>query len=224
MANQRCKICNKYKPLYGGVCTECKTLRAYEINKTIQEEVYKSEFHNADENAFIGYTKYLMKNIDAEKSDESEYEKYLKMSPEEKKKWELNRVCEMNDIDEATKLRYRPQLLQIVKKYRGHLLDGDVSLCTREEYENTGKGEVCDIIGNFVIRRFVNTKEDGVEIRKSILVDTDTLLKFLLGEESIEDIEGEELTDIVSQVQLDADDMGIDIEDLESDIDDYEES
>lgn len=223
MANTKCKMCGKYKKLFGGVCTECKTLRAYEINKTIQEEVYKTEFHNEDENAFMGYTKYLMKEIDAEKEEESEYDRYLKMTPDEKRKWELNKVCEMNDIDDATKLRYRPQLLQIVKKYRGHLLDGDVSLCTKEEYEHTGRGEVCDIVGNFVIRRFVSTKEDGVEIRRSILVDTDTLLRFLLGEESIEDIEGEEFSDIVTQVQLDADDMGIDIEDLEADFDEFDE-
>lgn len=219
MRNEKCKICNKYKPLYGGICTECKTLKAYEINQKIQDEVYKSEFHNEDEEAFRGYSTFLMNEFKEELEEEDEYERYLKMSPSEKQKWEFNKICELNYIDSGTQLKYRPQLLQIMKKYRGFLLDEDVYLCTKEEYAKTGKGEVCDIIGNFVIRRFVDSKEDGVEVKKSILVDTDTLLKYLLGEESLEDIEGEELTDIVTQVQIDADDMGIDVEDLESDED-----
>lgn len=218
MKQAKCSVCGKYKPLYGDVCSECKTLKAYEVNKKIQEEVYKSEYHNEDEKAFSGFSKFMIKEVENELKEDSEYQEYLKMSASDKRKWEFNKICDMNFISKDIQVKFKPQLLQIMKKYRGFLLDGDVSICTKSEYESTGRGEVCDIIGNFVIRRFTSTKEDGVEIKSSILVDTDTLLRFLLGEEDIDDIKGEEITDIVNQIQIDFEEMGIDIEDLEEDL------
>lgn len=213
MRSEKCKMCGKYKPLYGGICTECKTLRAYEINKKIQEEVYESEFHNEDENAFAGFSNFCLKEMEREVKEEDEYEKYLSMSDEEKKRWEFNKICELNYINKETQLQYKPQLLQIFKNYRSYLLDQDVQICTKKEYERTGSGEVCDIIGNFVIRRFTNKKEDGVEVNRSILVDTDSLLKYLLGEVSLEDLKGDDLKDII--IDDDNDEMNVEIEDVE---------
>lgn len=224
MRSEKCKICGKYKPLYGGICTECKTLRAYEINKKIQEQVYESEFHNEDENAFAGFANFSLKEMEKEEKEESEYEQYLSMSEEEKRRWEFNKICEINYISNEIQLQYKPQLLQIFKTYRSYLLDEDVYICTKDEYKSTGSGEVCDVIGDFVIRRFTNKKEDGVEVRRSILVDTDSLLKYLLGESSIEDLKNEELTDMMLESDgLDSDeeidvDEGIELSDIDDEI------
>lgn len=182
MASRKCSKCGKpVARLYDGICTACRSMQAYETGKKQEDNAYKTEFHNEDERAFSGFINLMAKEIDDDKKDEAEYDKYLSMSPEEQRKWEYNRICELNFIDKATQLKYRPQLLQIMKKYRGLLLDEDVYLCTKEEYAKTGGGEVCDIIGNFVIRRFVDKKDTSPEIKTTVLLDADLLVEFLEG-------------------------------------------
>lgn len=190
MASKKCSICGKPGKLTDGVCMACRSVKAYAEKQAEMDKEGSLEFNNEDERAFKGFVGFMAKDIDGAKADEEDYQKYLQMSPEDKRKWEFKKICELNFIDSSMQLKYKPQLLQIMKKYRGLLLDEDVYLCTKEEYARTGAGEVCDIIGNFVIRRFVAKREPGVEIRTSVLLDADELVHVLdteLDEEETEE-------------------------------------
>ena len=84
MASRKCTRCGKPAArLYDGVCTACRSVEAYENAKKKEEESYKAEFHNEDEKAFTGFVNLMAKEIDGDKADEDEYEKYLKMTPGE---------------------------------------------------------------------------------------------------------------------------------------------
>lgn len=183
MASKKCSICGRLGKLIDGVCTACRSVKAYTDKQAELDKEQSAEYNNEDENAFKGCVGFMARDIDGAKADEEDYQRYLTLSPEEKRKWEFKKICELNFIDSSMQLKYKPQLLQIMKKYRGMLLDEDVSLCTREEYARTGAGEVCDIIGNFVIRRFVSKKEPGIEIKTSVLLETDDLIDILEAEE-----------------------------------------
>lgn len=161
MATKKCSMCGAFKPLIGGLCAECKALRAYEINERADDVLDSmiTDESNANSTTFQDYCSALTKEY-ARKQEEknkvpTKEEAYVKV---------FDDIMKLNKISESDIKKYRPQLNFLVKKYLFHLAQGTYGLMTKDRYVTEHLGNVVDVAGRWVLFQIAFNHDDGIEV------------------------------------------------------------
>jgi hypothetical protein len=150
-----------YKPLIGDYCAECRSVRAYNLNKfadKVYDEVVVDETPSSG-GSMKDFNAMLVKQYNKAKELEEREPTY-----EEAYEEAYNRVMTMNRIPQDLAKKFKVQLNYLMKRYMFHLLSGNFRLADKDSYMKNHIGSVVEIKGRWVVYKIEAERTDGVPI------------------------------------------------------------